>query len=83
MSDLLGGTVRRKVPMAAYLFYKEKGDDEWGEVLSPESMVQLAERWVERWGFKCIKVKGGVLEPDAEVETMRLLRERFGRRISQ
>jgi len=78
VSDLLGGTVRRKVPFAAYLFYKEKGDDEWGEVLSPESMVELAERWVDRWGFKCVKVKGGVLDPDAEVETMRLLRERFG-----
>ena len=78
VSDLLGGTVRRRVPYAAYLFYKEAGDDEWGEVLSPEAMARLAERWVERWGFRCLKVKGGVLEPDAEVETMRLLRERFG-----
>ena len=76
--DLLGGPVRRRVPFSAYLFYKEAGDDEWGEVLTPEAMVGLAETWVERWGFKCIKVKGGVLEPDAEVETMRLLRERFG-----
>ena len=66
------------MPWAAYLFYKEAGDDEWGEVLTPEAMVGLAEKWVERWGFKCIKVKGGVLEPDEEVETMRLLRERFG-----
>jgi glucarate dehydratase len=81
VSDLLGGTVRRRVPYAAYLFYKEAGDDEWGEVLSPEAMVGLAERWVDRWGFGCLKVKGGVLEPDAEVETMRLLRERFGPRM--
>jgi glucarate dehydratase len=78
ISDLLGGTIRRKIPYAAYLFYKEHGEDEWGEVLSAESMVHLAERWVERWGFHCLKVKGGVLEPDAEIETMRLLRERFG-----
>jgi glucarate dehydratase len=78
LADLLGGTVRERVPYAAYLFYKEAGDDEWGEVLSPEAMVGLAERWVERWGFRCLKVKGGVLEPDAEVETMRLLRQRFG-----
>ena len=41
-------------------------------------MVELAQKWVDRWGFKCIKVKGGVLEPDLEVETMKLLRERFG-----
>src|SRR5688572_2177531 len=78
VSDLLGGVVRKRVPWAAYLFYKEAGEDEWGEVLTPEAMVGLAEKWVERWGFKCIKVKGGVLEPDDEVETMRLLRERFG-----
>ncbi|MCC6173775.1 MAG: glucarate dehydratase [Chloroflexi bacterium] len=78
VSDLLGGTVRDRVPFSAYLFYKEAGDDEWGEVLTPEAMVGLAEKWVERWGFRCIKVKGGVLDPDAEVETMKLLRERFG-----
>ncbi|MFN8522542.1 MAG: enolase C-terminal domain-like protein [Chloroflexota bacterium] len=78
VSDLLGGAVRKQVPMAAYLFFKEAGTDEWGEVMSPETMVHLAERWVDRWGFKCIKVKGGVLEPDAEVETMRMLRQRFG-----
>jgi glucarate dehydratase len=76
--DLLGGKVRSRVPWAAYLFYKEDGDDEWGEVLTPEAMVELAQKWVDRWGFKCIKVKGGVLEPDDEVETMRQLRERFG-----
>lgn len=78
VSDLLGGAVRRRVPYAAYLFYKETGDDEWGEVLSPEAMVGLAERWVERWGFRCLKVKGGVLHPRDEIETMRLLRRRFG-----
>jgi glucarate dehydratase len=78
VADLLGGTIRHRVPFAAYLFYKEAGDDEWGDVLSPEAMVRLAERWVERWGFRCVKVKGGVLEPAAEVRTMQLLRERFG-----
>ena len=78
VSNLLGGTIRKKVPWAAYLFYKEKGDDEWGEVLSPETMVELAQKWVDRWGFKCIKVKGGVLPPDEEVETMIQLRKRFG-----
>jgi glucarate dehydratase len=78
VSDLLGGAVRKRVPYAAYLFYKEDGGDEWGTVMSPEAMVDLAQRWVDRWGFKCLKVKGGVLEPDAEIETMRLLRQHFG-----
>jgi glucarate dehydratase len=75
--ELLGGPVRERVPYAAYLFFKEEGEDAWGEVLSPESMVREAEQFVERWGFKALKVKGGVLEPDLEVETMLALRERF------
>ena len=77
VSQLLGGAVRKKVNYAAYLFYKYGGDD-WGEVLTPEQMVELAEKFVERYGFQCLKVKGGVLEPDLEVETMKLLRKRFG-----
>src|SRR5919202_3442384 len=76
--EILGGPVRERVPYAAYLFYKDAGDDRWGEVLTPDAMVREAEEFVERWGFKALKVKGGVLHPDREVETMRALRERFG-----
>ena len=76
--DMLGGPVRAHVPFAAYLFFKYAGEDTWGEVGSPEQMVSLAERFVDRFGFRTIKVKGGVLPPLAEVETMRLLRQRFG-----
>jgi glucarate dehydratase len=50
--ELLGGPVRERVPYAAYLFYKEGGDDGWGEVLDPDSMVREAAQFVERWGFK-------------------------------
>jgi glucarate dehydratase len=75
--EILGGPVRERVPYAAYLFYKEGADDQWGEVLDPASMVREAEQFVERWGFKSLKVKGGVLHPDLEVETMLQMRERF------
>ncbi len=76
--DLLGGAVREKVQFSAYLFFKYNGEDPWGEVGSPEQMVALAERFVERFGFRTLKVKGGVLPPLQEVETMRLLRRGFG-----
>jgi glucarate dehydratase len=75
--EVLGGPIREQVPYAAYLFYKEDGEDEWGEVLDPSGMVREAEEFVERWGFRSLKVKGGVLHPDLEVETMLALRERF------
>ncbi len=76
--DLLGGPVRERVAFSAYLFFKYAGGDDWGEVGSPGQMVALAEQFVERFGFSTLKVKGGVLPPLQEVETMRLLRQRFG-----
>lgn len=82
VSDLLGGAVRGTVPFAAYLFFKFAGHigedpDEWGEVLTPDAMVGEARRFVEEYGFKSLKLKGGVLEPDLEIETMHKLREAF------
>ncbi|MDQ6669976.1 MAG: glucarate dehydratase [Chloroflexota bacterium] len=78
--DLLGGPARRRVPFAAYLFYKEAGDDEWGPALTPEELVHQAELFSERFGMTVFKLKGGVLEPDVEVHTVKLMRERFGPR---
>jgi glucarate dehydratase len=78
VTDLLGGPARRRVPFSAYLFYKEAGDDEWGRAVTPEELVRQAERFSERFGMTVFKVKGGVLEPDAEIATVKLLRERFG-----
>lgn len=76
--DLLGGPVRDRVAFSAYLFFKSPGQDPWGQVESPEAMVGLAERFVTRFGFRTLKVKGGVLPPLIEAETMRQLSARFG-----
>jgi glucarate dehydratase len=76
--DLLGGPARRRVPFSAYLFYKEAGEDEWGPALTPEQLLKQAERFHERYGMTVFKLKGGVLEPEVEVHTIKLMRERFG-----
>jgi glucarate dehydratase len=52
--------------------------DAWGEVRSPESMADLAAKFRDRWGFKVFKLKGGVLSPDVELETMRAMARRLG-----
>ncbi len=82
VADLLGGVVRNPVPFSAYLFYKferyEGQEDDWGEVLTPEAMLGEAQRFVERYGFTVLKLKGGVLPPEEEVRTLRLMREYFG-----
>jgi glucarate dehydratase len=80
VTDLLGGPARRKIPFSAYLFYKEEGDDAWGRAVTPEELVRQAEMFAERFGMTVFKVKGGVLEPDLEVATVKLLRKRFGPR---
>lgn len=77
VSDLLGGAVRDPVEFAAYLFYAFDCP-EWGEVLTPQAMVEEAKRFVREHGFQALKLKGGVLPPDEEIETIRLLRREFG-----
>jgi len=88
--DLLGGRARDAAPFSAYLFYKHAGgggsegderEDEYGECLTPESMVRQARQMVDRYGFREIKLKGGVLDPDVEIETIRALRAEFGPKV--
>jgi glucarate dehydratase len=85
--DLLGGRVRSEVPFSAYPFYKHAGGggegrdcrpDEYGEALSPESLVAQVGKMVAQYGFRDIKFKAGVLEPDIEIETVRQLRAALG-----
>lgn len=80
--DLLGGPARDAVPFAAYLFYKWAGHpgeapDAFGEALDPDGVVAQARAMVERYGFRSIKLKGGVFPPAQEVAAIRALREAF------
>ena len=83
LSDLLGGAVRRQVPFGGYLFFKfakpadQVGEDRFGEVMTPDALVDQARALVAENGFRSLKLKGGVLEPEAEVETMLKLRKAF------
>ncbi len=78
--DLLGGKVRDAVPYSAYLFFKYAehidrpyAPDAWGEGLSPGQIVAQAKRMVDLYGFRSIKLKGGVFEPAHEIACMRAL----------
>ncbi|MGI9500357.1 MAG: enolase C-terminal domain-like protein [Geminicoccaceae bacterium] len=81
--DLLGGQVRENVPFSAYLFYKfgshagAARDDDWGEVLTPEHLVEEARRMIDEYGFDAIKLKAGILEPEAEIAGLEALRAAF------
>lgn len=75
--NLLGGKVRDPIPFAAYLFYHFDCPS-LGECLSTEALVRQARRMVDRHGFNALKLKGGVLPPDEEMESIRALRAEFG-----
>ena len=56
----------------------ERALDAWGEVRSPEAMAAMAARFRDRWGFRVFKLKGGVLAPEAERDTLFAMAERLG-----
>ena len=57
---------------------RERDDYLAREALSPEGIVRQAQEFVQRFGFKSIKLKGGVLAPDMEAETILAMRAAFG-----
>jgi glucarate dehydratase len=85
--DLIGGRVREKVPFSAYPFYKHAGgggegedlrDDEYGEALSPDSLVSQVKKMIALYGFSSVKFKAGVLDPELEIETVKQMYKEFG-----
>lgn len=84
VSDLLGGRIRDNVPYSAYLFYKWASHpkhpgqtDEYGPALSPEELVLQASKMIKEYGFKALKLKGGVFPPNDEIRAIRALRSAF------
>lgn len=74
---LLGGRFRAEVACAGYLFYRYPGANGRGGEDTPETLVAQAEQLVADHGFEVLKLKGGVLRPELEARTLRLLRQRF------
>jgi glucarate dehydratase len=78
VASLLGGAVRDRIEVAAYLFYRYASDDgRLAAVDSAEGIVERAEELVERNGHRVLKLKGGVLPPDDEYVALQRLRDRF------
>jgi glucarate dehydratase len=86
--DVIGGRVRDRTAFSAYLFYKHGGgggdgayEDKYGEVLDAKATVRECRQMIAEYGFEEIKLKGGVLEPKIEIETIRELRKEFGQNV--
>lgn len=82
IAELLGGHAREHIDMCGYLFFKPAAhpgepDDEWGAALDAAGMVAQATRMVDRFGFRSLKLKGGVFAPEYELEVLTALHEAF------
>jgi glucarate dehydratase len=77
LSDLLGGSIRDRVPFIAYLFWRYDrpggGHDQY-----PEDMADLCEELHATLGVKAMKLKAGVMAPEEEARVVELCRERLG-----
>ena len=78
VASLLGGSVRDRVEVASYLFYRYPSED--GRLPAVDSADRILERAIdlrERNGHRVHKLKGGVLPPLQEYAALKLLRDRF------
>jgi glucarate dehydratase len=76
---LMGGKVRPAINMAAYCFYLYDADDgRQVAVTSPEEMAEHAAELCDKYGFRTVKLKGGVMPAIHEVETMEAMRAKLG-----
>ncbi len=77
LCDLIGGPVRDRIPMIAYLFWRYDrpggGHDE-----HPEDMADLCQELHETLGVTAMKLKAGVFEPTVEARAVELCRDRMG-----
>lgn len=78
MSDLLGGRLRDEIPLIAYLFARTETDIA-PAIRSTDEIVAHTGALVERFGFRTIKYKGGVVPPEEDIAATRALREAFPR----
>ncbi|WP_195282983.1 enolase C-terminal domain-like protein [Harryflintia acetispora] len=64
-------------------YLDERGSNErWfrqrrSKALEPEEILEQAHAAKERYGFECLKLKGGVQDGEREMETVRLLKREF------
>ncbi|MER5997972.1 enolase C-terminal domain-like protein [Nonomuraea angiospora] len=74
--DLLGGRIRDAVPFASYLFFRYAAEG-YGEIRTPDQLVEHTKQLKADHGFTVHKLKGGVFPPDHELECYRALAEAF------
>ena len=79
--DLWGGIEREQVEVAAYVFYRYESMEHEGRYSDPQFVADYTVELMESHGFRDVKLKNGVLEPAAEIDTVRRIRQTAGSRL--
>jgi glucarate dehydratase len=75
---LLGGKLRDRIEVAGYVFFRYKSENgRNGGECTPEDIAERTRELVRRYGFRALKLKGGVLKPEEEFQAIRLLRRDY------
>lgn len=77
VSDLLGGAVRDRIPMIAYLFWRYQRPDGHDDQQA-EDLVDFCEQLSSELGVGAMKLKAGVMPPEEEARVIELCRDRLG-----
>ncbi|MBJ7603205.1 MAG: mandelate racemase [Candidatus Dormibacteraeota bacterium] len=78
LHQLLGGSLRERIPFASYLFFRYPSAESGAvEVRTVEQLVDHASQLKERYGFTTHKLKGGVFPPSHELACYRALAGAF------
>ena len=76
---LLGGAVRRDIAFTEYFSFRPRQGEAGGE-MTPEAVADYCQRMAEEHGATMFEGKLILGDPLLEIDTVRLLRERLGRR---
>lgn len=79
--DLWGGIDRERVEFTAYVFYRYESLEREGRYSDPQFVAEYSAELLERYGFRDVKLKNGVLDPEVEIDTVRRIREAGGDRL--
>lgn len=79
--DLAGGRYRDPVPLSLWIFFRYPGECNPEGELTPERVAEFCAGEVARYGFGTVKLKFGVMEPEVEMETLRLVRKALGTKV--
>lgn len=76
--NLLGGKVRDTVKFASYLFFRLPNERTGkGEVRTIDQLIANCQELKDKYGFTTHKLKGGVFDPDYELEAYQALAAAF------